>query len=304
MSKSRGNVINPDDIVRDYGADALRLYEMFLGPLEQVKPWSTKGVEGVFRFLGRAWRLVLDEEGAPGVTDVEPARDELRLLHQTIQKVTGDVEALRFNTAIAAMMEFVNKANKWARMPRAVAEGFVLLLGPFAPHLAEELWQRLGHEESLAYAPWPEVNEAYLKEDELEIPVQVNGKVRASITVAADAGEAEVLAAAREHENVTRYLDGGAIRREIYVPGRIVNLVVGLTSVGVRPGSWRLAFSFPRSPCYSSALPEPPTPPYSHPPQFTRVAWSNVNQSSMASSSSPEGAAGFPVRLPRPSGTA
>ena len=227
MSKSRGNVINPDDIVRDYGADALRLYEMFLGPLEQVKPWSTKGVEGVFRFLGRAWRLVLDEEGAPGVTDVEPARDELRLLHQMIQKVTGDVEALRFNTAIAAMMEFVNKANKWERMPRAVAEGFVLLLGPFAPHLAEELWQRLGHEESLAYAPWPEVNEAYLKEDELEIPVQVNGKVRASITVAADAGEAEVLAAAREHENVTRYLDGGAIRREIYVPGRIVNLVVG-----------------------------------------------------------------------------
>ena len=227
MSKSRGNVINPDDIVRDYGADALRLYEMFLGPLEQVKPWSTRGVEGVFRFLNRAWRLVIGEEGEPATSDVEPTRDELRLLHQTIQKVTDDVEAMRFNTAIAAMMEFVNKANKWDRMPEAVAESFVLLLSPFAPHLAEELWHRLGHADSLAYAPWPEVNEAYLEEDEIEIPVQVNGKVRAAITVAADADEEAVLAAAREHENVTRYLNGGTIRREIYVPGRIVNLVVG-----------------------------------------------------------------------------
>ena len=227
MSKSRGNVINPDDIVRDYGADALRLYEMFLGPLEQVKPWSTRGVEGVFRFLNRAWRLVIGDEGEPATSDVEPTRDELRLLHQTIQKVTDDVEAMRFNTAIAAMMEFVNKANKWERMPEAVAESFVLLLSPFAPHLAEELWHRLGHADSLAYAPWPEVNEAYLEEDEIEIPVQVNGKVRAAITVAADADEEVVLAAAREHENVTRYLNGGTIRREIYVPGRIVNLVVG-----------------------------------------------------------------------------
>ena len=227
MSKSRGNVINPDDVVSEYGADALRLYEMFLGPLEQVKPWSMKGVEGVYRFLNRVWRLMVDEEGGLSVTDVDPSRDQLRALHETIRKVTDDIEGMRFNTAIAAMMEFVNRAYKWEDVPRAIAADFILLLSPFAPHLAEELWQQFGHENSLASAPWPEVNEAYLERDEIEIPVQINGKVRAAITVAADADKADVLAAARAHENVARYLNGGAIRREIYVPGRIVNLVVG-----------------------------------------------------------------------------
>src|SRR5690554_4726494 len=145
MSKSRGNVVNPDDVVQQFGADSLRLYEMFMGPLEQVKPWSTSGVEGVHRFLARVWRLATEGE----VADAEPTTEQLRVLHRTIQKVTDDIDGLRFNTAIAAMMEFVNAANKWASVPTSVLEPFVLLLAPFAPHLGEELWRRLGHGESL-----------------------------------------------------------------------------------------------------------------------------------------------------------
>ncbi len=227
MSKSRGNVVNPDEIVRAYGADSLRLYEMFMGPLEQVKPWSTSDVEGVFRFLNRVWRLIAgDEESASAVVDTEPTREELRLLHETIQKVTADIEDLSFNTAIAKMMEFVNAANKWDGVPKSVAEPFVLLLSPFAPHISEELWRRLGHDETLAYEDWPEVNEDYLKREVVEMAVQVNGTVRGTIEVDADAEEDEVLAAAREEDNVARYLDDKTIQREIYVPGRIVNFVV------------------------------------------------------------------------------
>nr|WP_243665145.1 class I tRNA ligase family protein [Rhodothermus marinus] len=228
MSKSRGNVVNPDDVVEQYGADSLRLYEMFMGPLEQVKPWSMRGVEGVHRFLNRVWRLyVSDADGSLRVTDGEPTREQLRVLHQTLRRVTDDIEAMRFNTAIAAMMEFVNAANRWETFPRAVAEPFVLMLSPFAPHIAEELWERLGHTESLAYEPWPEVNEEYLKVDEVEIAVQVNGKVRATVRIPAEADQETALAIARQHENVARYIDGKPIRRAIYVPGRIINFVVG-----------------------------------------------------------------------------
>ena len=234
MSKSRGNVVNPDDVIDEYGADALRLYEMFMGPLEQVKPWSTDAVSGVSRFLGRAWRLVAsgeEEAGEDGgltdaVTQTEPSKDQLRALHQTIEKVTGDIEGLRFNTAIAALMEFVNEARGWDALPKGVAEDFVLLLSPFAPHLAEELWQRLGHSESLAYAPWPELVEAHLQEETVEMAVQVNGTVRATISVDTEAEEDAVLAQARAEENVQRHLDGKEVQREIYVPGRIVNFVV------------------------------------------------------------------------------
>ncbi|NBC17917.1 MAG: leucine--tRNA ligase, partial [Bacteroidetes bacterium] len=225
MSKSRGNVVNPDEVVEEYGADTFRLYEMFMGPLEQVKPWSMQGLEGPHRFLNRVWRLYVDDEDALTVTDAAPTKDQLRTLHQTIQKVTEDVEALRFNTAIAAMMEFVNDAMKWDAVPQAIAEPFVLLLSPFAPHLAEELWQRLGHDESLTYAPWPEVEEEYLKEETVELAVQVNGKVRGTIQVDVDAEEAAVLETARAEDNVARFLDGKTIRREIYVPGRIINFV-------------------------------------------------------------------------------
>jgi leucyl-tRNA synthetase len=223
MSKSRGNVVNPDEIVARYGADAFRLYEMFLGPLEQVKPWNTRGVEGTFRFLDRAWRLVGEGE----IAAVEPTNEQLRALHQTIAKVTADIEALRFNTAISALMELVNAAYKWPSVPRAIAEPFVLLLSPLAPHLAEELWQRLGHNESLAYRAWPVADPAYLRADVIEIPVQVNGKVRGKIQVPAEAGESEVIDIARADQNVGRHLAGQTVQRAIYVRGRIVNFVVG-----------------------------------------------------------------------------
>ena len=229
MSKSRGNVVNPDDVVDEYGADSLRLYEMFMGPLEQVKPWNTRSVDGVHRFLARAYRLVVDPDTgrqSEALTDAEPSRDHLRALHATIQKVTDDVEGLRFNTAIAAMMEFVNAATKWDAVPRAAVEPFVLLLAPFAPHLAEELWRVLGHDQSLAYAPWPAADPDLLKEDTVEIAVQVNGKLRGTVSVDAGAGKDAMLAAARAEPNAARYLEGGTVRKEIAVPGRLVNFVV------------------------------------------------------------------------------
>ena len=229
MSKSRGNVVNPDDIVAEYGADSLRLYEMFMGPLEQAKPWNTRSVDGVHRFLARSYRLLLDEDTgalAETVTDAEPSREHLRALHAAIEKVTDDIDGLRFNTAIAAMMEFVNAATKWDAVPRAVAEPFVLLLAPFAPHLAEELWRQLGHDDTLAYAAWPEHDPALLQTDTVEIAVQVNGKLRGTVEVGAEASKDAMLAAARDEPNVARYLADGTVRKEIAVPGRLVNFVV------------------------------------------------------------------------------
>jgi leucyl-tRNA synthetase len=229
MSKSRGNVINPDQIVAEYGADALRLYEMFMGPLEQSKPWNMRGVEGVFRFLGRVWRFVIDEETDQldgRVADVEPDAAQLKGLHATIKKVGEDIEGMRYNTAIAAMMEFLNEAYKWETRPRAVIEPLVLMLSPFAPHLAEELWSRLGHANSLAYAPWPAYDEAFLVEDQIEVAVQVNGKIRGRIVIPRSAGQADVLEIARADEAVKSHLDGKTIRKEVYVPGRLVNIVV------------------------------------------------------------------------------
>ena len=234
MSKSRGNVVNPDDIIARYGADSLRLYEMFMSPLDQVKPWNTRGVEGTFRFLSRAWRLIVgvDDEDAgatarPPVEDAAPTNEQSRVLHQTIAKVTEDLEAMRFNTAISTLMEFTNAAYKWPNVPRAAVEAFTLLLAPLAPHIAEELWERLGHRESLAYHPWPKADPAFLKADVIEIPVQVNGKVRAKIQAPAEAGEPEVLGIARADPNVAKHLEGQTIKRAIYVRGRIVNFVIG-----------------------------------------------------------------------------
>ncbi len=230
MSKSRGNVINPDDVVDQYGADSLRLYEMFMGPLEQVKPWSTKGVEGVNRFLNRSWRLFLGdgEEEVLNVTDSDPERDQLKVLHEAIKKVTEDIENMRFNTAISALMIFVNEANQWNSVPKEIAEDYILLLAPFAPHLAEELWSKLGHEESLAFEDWPELKEEYLKSDTIEYPVQINGKVREQIQVPAEKAKDKefVIGIAKQQEKVQKYLDGSTVVKEIFVPGRIINLVV------------------------------------------------------------------------------
>jgi len=230
MSKSRGNVVAPDEVVAAYGADAFRLYEMFMGPLEQVKPWNTRGVEGTHRFLNRVWRLIAATDGGglnETVQDSPPSPEQLQSLHQTIAKVTEDIENLRFNTAIAALMEFTNAATKWPVLPRDVVEPFVLILAPLAPHIAEELWGRLGHEESLAYASWPEFDAELLKTATIVVPVQVNGKIRGRIEIPADATEDLVLKLAREDANVSRYLQGKRVLRAIYVPERIVNFVIG-----------------------------------------------------------------------------
>jgi leucyl-tRNA synthetase len=231
MSKSRGNVINPDDVVDEYGADSLRLYEMFMGPLEATKPWSMRGVEGVFRFLNRVWRLIIDDRAetmklADAVKDVPPDTDTLRKLHQTIQKVTEDLDAMRFNTAIAAMMELTNHLTGQTVRAKSVLETFVLLLSPFAPHLAEELWRALGHKESLAYDPWPKFDPALTKTDTIEVAVQVNGKVRSKVTVPADADEAALKAAALADEKIRSLIEGKKVVKVIVVRGKLVNIVI------------------------------------------------------------------------------
>jgi leucyl-tRNA synthetase len=230
MSKSRGNVVNPDDIVKEYGADSLRLYEMFMGPLEAVKPWNTKSVEGVYRFLTRAWRLIVDDGEEfklhPAVKEVETDRDTLRVLHRTIQKVTEDTELLRFNTAISAMMEFVNHVTKLEVRPRSVLEPFVLLLAPYAPHVAEELWRALGHKTTLAYEPWPKFDPQLAKADEIEIPVQVNGKLKARLKVPAEIDDKALEAAAMADETVKAQIAGKTVKMVKVVPRKLVNVVV------------------------------------------------------------------------------
>ncbi|QDU21171.1 leucine--tRNA ligase [Urbifossiella limnaea] len=231
MSKARGNVINPDDVVQEYGADSLRLYEMFMGPLEAVKPWNTKSIEGVYRFLTRAWRLIVDDTAEElklhaAVKEVEPDKDTLRVLHRTIQKVTEDTDGLRFNTAIAAMMEFVNHVNKLEARPRAVLEPFVLLLAPYAPHAAEELWRALGRGPTLAYEPWPAFDPALTKADEIEVPVQVNGKLKARLKVPAEVSDADLEAAARGDAAVQAAIAGKTVKLVKVVPRKLVNVVV------------------------------------------------------------------------------
>jgi leucyl-tRNA synthetase len=223
MSKARGNVVNPDDIVRDYGADSLRVYEMFMGPLEQVKPWQTSGMEGARRFLERTWNL------ATGPLSDDPAAYDdatRRLVHKTIRKVTLDIEALHFNTAISAMMILVRHLGGLPRVPREAVVKLALLVSPFAPHLGEELWSRLGQGASLAYAPWPEFDPELVKESEVEIGVQVNGKLRGVITLAVDAGEAAAREAALAEPRVQAHLEGKTIKKFIYVKGKIVNFIV------------------------------------------------------------------------------
>ncbi|MCE5269238.1 MAG: leucine--tRNA ligase [Planctomycetaceae bacterium] len=231
MSKSRGNVVNPDEVVREYGADALRLYEMFMGPLEAVKPWSMDGVSGVRGFLDRAWRMILDDRAEAvqlnaAVQDVEPSADQNRMLHKTIKAVTTDIEQMSFNTAIARMMEFANFFLKEETRPRSAMERFVLLLAPFAPHMAEELWAALGHAKTLTYEPWPTFDEAAIREDTVEIPVQICGKLRGRIQVPADADKAVMEAAARAEPKVAELLVGRTVVKVIVVPGRMVNFVV------------------------------------------------------------------------------
>ena len=221
MSKARGNVVNPDDVVRAHGADALRLYEMFMGPLEAVKPWQMAQISGVVRFRDRVWALIHKP--------IEDAIDDetKRLLHKTIKKVTADIQSMSFNTAISAMMVLVNHFGEHKTTPREAITALTQLIAPFTPHLGEELWRRLGHEKSLAYEPWPTFDEALCVDDQIEMAVQVNGKVRGRVTLPRTASEADARTAALAAEGVAAYTDGKTLKKFIYVPGKIVNLVVG-----------------------------------------------------------------------------
>jgi leucyl-tRNA synthetase len=239
MSKSLKNVVTPDEVIDQYGADTFRLYEMFMGPLEGSKPWNTRDVPGVHRFLHRVWRMIAGglrhAQAAPSLPrggDDQAAllgagsEDVERALHRLIRKVSGDIPAMKFNTAIAAMMEFVNAVYKASSLSNAQAERFVLVLAPFAPHIAEELWQRLGHDKTLAYEPWPPFDPAMVTEAQVELPVQVNGKLRGRITVPADAGEDDVVAAALAEPKVAAAIAGKTVVKRIVVVGKLVNLVV------------------------------------------------------------------------------
>ncbi len=229
MSKSRGNVVNPDSVITEFGADSMRLYEMFMGPLEAMKPWSMQGVQGVYRFLQKTWRMVVNEESGDldrAIRDARPDEETLRLLHQTIRKVGRDVETFGFNTAISAMMIFVNHLARQEVRPKSVVESFILILAPFAPHIAEELWERLGHGGSLACEPWPKYDEELAKEKQVEMAVQVNGKVRDRIVVAAEADEESVKAAALGNEKVVAALAGKMPKKVIVIKSRLVNIVV------------------------------------------------------------------------------
>ncbi|XP_058095155.1 leucine--tRNA ligase, chloroplastic/mitochondrial isoform X2 [Magnolia sinica] len=239
MSKSRGNVINPDDVVSKYGADSLRLYEMFMGPLRDSKMWSTGGIEGVHRFLGRTWRLIVDSPLPNGsyksgtvVTDDEPTLEQLRSLHKCIAKVSEEIQETRFNTGISAMMEFINAAYKWDNYPRSVIEAFVLVLSPYAPHMAEELWFRLGHSNSLAYERFPEAKDEYLKDTRVVLPVQINGKTRGTIHVEEACTEDDAFRLASLDEKLSKYLLGRTVKKRIYVPGRILNVILEQQKVG------------------------------------------------------------------------
>ena len=230
MSKSRGNVVNPDDVVKEYGADALRLYEMFMGPLEQVKPWQMKGVEGVSRFLARVWRVAVTEEGAvsPKIQDV-PCTDKelLRVVHETIKKVGEDIEKLSFNTAISQMMICTNAFTQVDVVPLKEFIQFLTVLNPFAPHLAEEVHSRLGGTTMLSEQTWPKYDEAALIRSEIEFIIQVNGKLRDRLMLSKDADEEATKAAAFESAKVKEHTDGKTIRKIIFVPGKLLNIVAG-----------------------------------------------------------------------------
>jgi len=227
MSKSLYNVQNPDELIEKYGADTLRLYEMFLGPIEQSKPWDTKGIEGVFRFIKKFWRLFHNGENELELSDAEPSKDELKVLHKTIKKLHEDIERFSFNTGVSAFMICTNELSDLKCNKRAILEPLTVLIAPYAPHLAEELWSLLGHTDSVVDAKYPEYNEEYLKESNFSYPVSFNGKMRFKIDLPVDMGKEEVEKAVLAAEESQRWLEGKTVRKIIVVPKRIVNVVVG-----------------------------------------------------------------------------
>ncbi|PYZ93822.1 leucine--tRNA ligase [Salipaludibacillus keqinensis] len=227
MSKSKGNVVNPDDIVESHGADTLRLYEMFMGPLDASIAWSENGLDGARRFLDRVWRLMINDENQlnPSIVDAQGTDEMTRVYHKTVKKVTEDFESLRFNTGISQMMVFVNEAYKQEKLSKSHLEGFVKLLAPVAPHVSEELWSHLGHAGTLSYSTWPVFDSSWLVENEVEIVVQVNGKVRSKLTIAKDASKEDMEQAAVDIDKVKEEIDGKTVRKVIAVPGKLVNIV-------------------------------------------------------------------------------
>ena len=220
MSKSKGNVVNPDDMVKQYGADSLRIYEMFMGPIDAAKPWDPNGIAGSKNFLDRVWRLFVESNK---IQEIENKNLE-KVYNFTVKKVTNDYETMNFNTAISQMMIFINAANKEAILPKKYAEGFLKLLNPVAPHITEELWNILGHDNTISYEAWPTYNEEKCKDEEYNLPIQVNGKLKTTITIAYDTDEAIIKEKA--HEAVKTQLEGKTIIKEIYVKNKIYNIVV------------------------------------------------------------------------------
>jgi len=236
MSKRWGNVIDPLDVIAEYGADAFRLYEMFMGPLEQMKPWSMRGVEGVSRFLARVWRLMMNENQAggwelsPALRDVDPTKAQQKILHATMKKVTEDIESLSFNTAISQMMIFVNAFTNAENIPISSMRTFLILLNPFAPHLSSELWEHLNAKFNdvrgdITEQSWPDYDERLLLEDEVEIVVQINGKVRDRMTVSIHTSEGELKAAVLTSPKVEQLIAGKTVRKVVVVPKKLVNIV-------------------------------------------------------------------------------
>ena len=226
MSKSKGNVVNPDDVVEKFGADTLRMYEMFMGPLDAAIAWNENGLEGSRKFLDRVWRLILDEDNKmrDRITTVNDGKLE-KVYHQTVKKVTEDYENLRFNTGISQLMVFVNEANKQEALPFEYIEGFIQLLAPIAPHIGEELWALTGHGESLTNVPWPTYDESKLVEDVVEVVIQVNGKVRAKLAISRDLSKAELETLALENPQIKELLAEVTIRKVVVIPNKLVNIV-------------------------------------------------------------------------------
>jgi leucyl-tRNA synthetase len=223
MSKSRGNVVNPDSVVQEQGADTLRLYEMFMGPLEKVKPWNANGVKGVYNFLTRVHRLLLDPAN---IIEGAETPELTKELHKTIKKVTSDIEEMKFNTGISQMMIFLNAAMKQGKVSKETAKTFSLILAPYAPHLSEEIWQTMGGKTTLAYEAWPAFDAALAKDDTITMAIQVNGKTRGTVDVPAEVSKDEFMAIAKAEPTVAKWLAQGTLVKEIYVPGKICNFVV------------------------------------------------------------------------------
>jgi len=229
MSKSRGNVINPEEIMDEYGSDSMRLYEMFMGPLNKSKPWSTKGLQGCYRFVNKLWSIIVDENGnlsSKIVDSDEENKDTLFLHHQTIKKLGEDIENLHFNTAVSQLMIYCNHLQKCSTVSKKLIEELVIILSPFVPHLSEEFWSLLGHSETITYQPWPQFDEGLIQLDEVTIAIQVNGKLRANINIAKDSDEKDVISEAMTLENVEKFTSEGNVVKTIYVPNRLLNFVV------------------------------------------------------------------------------